>query len=116
MKIKSLAIPVLPLLSEENFISGEKLSSELSLSRVAVWKQIQKLKQLGYHISTDAEKVIVLFPVPMFYYLLKSSAIWIPNILGNKYSIILRSPLPIPLPKILSKISRIIFKRCSANC
>ena len=56
MKIKSLAIPVLPLLSEENFISGEKLSSELSLSRVAVWKQIQKLKQLGYHISTDARK------------------------------------------------------------
>ncbi|KUK85754.1 MAG: Biotin--(Acetyl-COA-carboxylase) synthetase [candidate division TA06 bacterium 34_109] len=56
MKVISLDIPVLPLLSEENFISGEKLSSELSLSRVAVWKQIQKLKQLGYHISTDARK------------------------------------------------------------
>lgn len=56
MQIKNLAIPVLSYLSEENFISGTQLSSKLSLSRVAVWKQIQKLKQLGYHISTDARK------------------------------------------------------------
>ncbi|MDD3539101.1 MAG: biotin--[acetyl-CoA-carboxylase] ligase [Atribacterota bacterium] len=56
MKIKSLDIPVLSHLSEENFISAEQLSNKLSLSRVAVWKQIQKLKQLGYGIAVDDRK------------------------------------------------------------
>ena len=32
-------------------ISGEELSSKLGVSRVTVWKHIQKLKEFGYHID-----------------------------------------------------------------
>ncbi len=56
MNLKGVDIPVLSYLSNEHFVSGKKLSSKLELSRVAVWKQIQKLKRLGYHISADARK------------------------------------------------------------
>ena len=35
----------------ENVISGEAISTELGISRVSVWKHIQKLKSLGYDID-----------------------------------------------------------------
>jgi BirA family transcriptional regulator, biotin operon repressor / biotin---[acetyl-CoA-carboxylase] ligase len=56
MNVKSTDIPVLSYLSDENYITGEELSCKLGFSRVAVWKQIQKLKKLDYHISADARK------------------------------------------------------------
>jgi BirA family biotin operon repressor/biotin-[acetyl-CoA-carboxylase] ligase len=36
-------------------ISGEGLSSKLGVSRVNIWKHIQKLKELGYHIDTTTK-------------------------------------------------------------
>ncbi len=36
-------------------ISGEKLSRELGVSRVAVWKHIRQMQQLGYHIKTTGK-------------------------------------------------------------
>ncbi|HEU5487409.1 MAG TPA: biotin--[acetyl-CoA-carboxylase] ligase [Candidatus Nitrosotalea sp.] len=37
---------------QSEFLSGEKLSKSLSLSRTAVWKNIKKLKSLGYKIES----------------------------------------------------------------
>jgi len=54
--LHNVDIPILPYLSDKHFISGKQLSNQLGISRVAVWKQIQKLKQLGYHISSDSQK------------------------------------------------------------
>lgn len=56
MNLKSVDIPVLSYLSDKKFVSGREISNQLRLSRVAVWKQIQKLKELGYFISTDNKK------------------------------------------------------------
>ena len=36
--------------SGENFISGESIAGELGISRTAVWKHIQKLRESGYEI------------------------------------------------------------------
>jgi len=35
----------------DGFVSGEKISEELGISRTAVWKQIKKLEALGYEIE-----------------------------------------------------------------
>lgn len=40
------------LISSDNSISGQKLSNELGISRVAVWKHIQTLQTLGYEIES----------------------------------------------------------------
>lgn len=37
--------------NQENYISGEKLSEELGVSRAAVWKAIRALRGEGYHID-----------------------------------------------------------------
>ena len=37
--------------SPEGYLSGERLSEVLGVSRTAVWKQIQQLRQLGYRIE-----------------------------------------------------------------
>ena len=37
---------------QSEFLSGEKLSTSLALSRAAVWKNIKKLKSLGYKIES----------------------------------------------------------------
>ncbi|MDR3782207.1 MAG: biotin--[acetyl-CoA-carboxylase] ligase [Candidatus Nitrosotalea sp.] len=37
---------------QSEFLSGEKLSKSLNLSRAAVWKNIKKLKSLGYKIES----------------------------------------------------------------
>ena len=42
------------LRSREETVSGEQLSAILGISRVAVWKHIQKLQKLGYRISSAA--------------------------------------------------------------
>jgi len=41
---------ILKYLREKEYISGEVLAQELGISRVAVWKQIQRLKDMGYEI------------------------------------------------------------------
>ena len=44
---------ILKYLREKEYISGEVLAKKLGISRVAVWKQIQKLKDMGYKIASD---------------------------------------------------------------
>lgn len=39
------------LTASQTFVSGEKISEELGISRTAVWKQIKKLETLGYEIE-----------------------------------------------------------------
>ncbi len=39
--------------SSEHFISGEELSRRLDVSRSAIWKEIQNLRQLGYTIEAQ---------------------------------------------------------------
>jgi len=41
---------ILKYLREKEYVSGEVLAKKLGISRVAVWKQIQKLKDMGYKI------------------------------------------------------------------
>jgi len=42
---------ILSILQEENgIVSGEKLSSKLGVSRVSIWKHINKLQEFGYDI------------------------------------------------------------------
>ena len=44
---------ILKYLREKEYVSGEVLAKKLGISRVAVWKQIQKLKDMGYKIISD---------------------------------------------------------------
>lgn len=44
------------LKSSETYISGEKISSKLGISRTAVWKHIKKLKSEGYKINSVTNK------------------------------------------------------------
>ncbi len=39
--------------NEGNFISGEKISRTLNVSRTAIWKRIKKLRELGYEIDAS---------------------------------------------------------------
>ena len=48
-----MTINILKFLREKEYISGEILAQKLSISRVAVWKQVQKLKDMGYEIIAD---------------------------------------------------------------
>ncbi len=41
------------LKAEEGIVSGEKLSAELGVSRVSVWKHISRLRELGYKIAAS---------------------------------------------------------------
>lgn len=48
-----MAKDILKFLREKEYVSGEVLAKKLDISRVAVWKQIQKLKVIGYKITSD---------------------------------------------------------------
>ncbi|GAG61370.1 unnamed protein product [marine sediment metagenome] len=48
-----MANDILKFLREKEYVSGEVLAKKLGISRVAVWKQIQKLKDIGYRIISD---------------------------------------------------------------
>jgi len=48
-----MAKDILKFLREKEYISGEALAKKLGISRVAIWKQIQKLKDKGYEITSD---------------------------------------------------------------
>jgi BirA family biotin operon repressor/biotin-[acetyl-CoA-carboxylase] ligase len=49
------------LRSKDHVVSGEHLSSLLGISRVAVWKHMQKLKECGYDIDTSANGYRLVF-------------------------------------------------------
>lgn len=49
---------------EEGFISGEKLSEEFGLSRTAIWKHINSLKEDGYQIESVTRKGYRLLSSP----------------------------------------------------
>ncbi|MEK5644041.1 biotin--[acetyl-CoA-carboxylase] ligase [Paenibacillus rhizosphaerae] len=44
------------LLDAEEFVSGEEISRRLSVSRTAVWKQINKLREAGYEFEAVPHK------------------------------------------------------------
>jgi len=44
---------ILEYLGEKEYVSGEVLAQKLGISRVAVWKKIQRLKNMGYEIIAD---------------------------------------------------------------
>jgi BirA family transcriptional regulator, biotin operon repressor / biotin---[acetyl-CoA-carboxylase] ligase len=64
MNFKEIDIPVLLYLSDKKYITGERLSKHLGISRVAVWKQIQKVKKLGYHIAAGGNKGYIIISRP----------------------------------------------------
>lgn len=47
-----------------SYVSGEEVSRQLKVSRTAVWKQIQSLKQAGYHIETHPKRGYALSQIP----------------------------------------------------
>lgn len=47
---------VLSLLMEGKYLSGTKIAEQLSVSRTAVWKNIQQLKESGYNITAVTNK------------------------------------------------------------
>jgi len=51
-----MKIRLLDLLVDDHFISGEKLASNLGVTRTAVWKQIDYLRNLGYKIDSSKNK------------------------------------------------------------
>lgn len=46
------------------FVSGEELSRKLTVSRTAVWKQINNLRAAGYRIDSEASRGYRLVPLP----------------------------------------------------
>jgi BirA family biotin operon repressor/biotin-[acetyl-CoA-carboxylase] ligase len=50
--------------SPEGYVSGERLSAALGVSRTAVWKQIRQLRQLGYRIEAVPSRGYQLQAVP----------------------------------------------------
>ena len=48
----------------ENFISGESIAGKLGLSRTAVWKHIQKLRENGYEILSSERRGYKLKDAP----------------------------------------------------
>ena len=43
---------ILNLLDEKDFVSGEKISKKIGISRTAVWKQIESLKNShGFEVA-----------------------------------------------------------------
>jgi BirA family biotin operon repressor/biotin-[acetyl-CoA-carboxylase] ligase len=50
--------------NKENFISGEQLSNQLDVSRTAIWKHINALKEEGYKIESIPRKGYKLIEEP----------------------------------------------------
>ena len=41
---------ILTMLSQEKYVSGERISAELGVTRAAVWKRIRALQEAGWPI------------------------------------------------------------------
>ncbi|MDF2947022.1 MAG: bifunctional BirA, biotin operon repressor/biotin--acetyl-CoA-carboxylase ligase [Bacillales bacterium] len=50
--------------NDNEFLSGQKLSAELGVSRTAVWKHIEELRKEGYDIEAVARKGYKLLSIP----------------------------------------------------
>ena len=55
---------ILNLLSEDEYISGESISTSLGITRAAVWKYIKALKQEGYLIESSTKKGYIIVERP----------------------------------------------------
>ncbi|MEG0372140.1 MAG: biotin--[acetyl-CoA-carboxylase] ligase [Clostridium sp.] len=44
------------LKSTDGYVSGEEISNNLNVSRTSIWKNIKKLKELGYNIESSSKK------------------------------------------------------------
>lgn len=55
---------IIELLKKNEFISGEILAKKLGISRTAVWKQINKLKEVGYEIKSVKNRGYKLISKP----------------------------------------------------
>ena len=62
MKNKILSI----LLSSKDYVSGQALAEELGVSRQAVWKGVNALKESGYEIASTPNKGYRLVSPPEF--------------------------------------------------
>jgi len=50
------ALDILSFLNTGEWVSGEEMAKRLAITRAAVWKQIQTLRQRGYEISSSTGK------------------------------------------------------------
>jgi BirA family transcriptional regulator, biotin operon repressor / biotin---[acetyl-CoA-carboxylase] ligase len=50
------ALDILSFLISGEWVSGEEMAKRLAISRAAVWKQVQTLRQRGYEISSSTGK------------------------------------------------------------
>jgi len=57
-------IDIVELLKKYDLISGENISSQLHISRTAIWKHIQQLKKKGYHITAKPNRGYHLLKTP----------------------------------------------------
>ncbi|NLV58213.1 MAG: biotin--[acetyl-CoA-carboxylase] ligase [Clostridiales bacterium] len=56
--------PLLSLLSHTGYISGERLCESLGITRAAVWKRVEKLREEGYDINSAGKRGYRLVPRP----------------------------------------------------
>ncbi len=59
---------VLSLLKEEEYVSGERISRILDISRTAVWKHIESLREEGYVIDSVPRRGYKVILIPDFLY------------------------------------------------
>ncbi len=50
------------LRAEKGVVSGERLSADLGISRVSVWKHIKKLQEFGYPIAAMPKGYMLTHP------------------------------------------------------
>jgi len=68
---------ILKYLKGKEYVSGEVLAKKLGVSRVAIWKQIQRLKDIGYKIIADQN---------LGYYLISRPDLLLPQEIQNGLS------------------------------
>ncbi len=82
-----MANDILKFLREKEYVSGEVLANKLCISRVAIWKQIQKLKDIGYKITSDQNLGYCLVSRPDLYFPKKFKEDYPQAISVKKYTI-----------------------------
>jgi len=50
--------------SKDEYISGERLSEELGITRAGIWKHIKSLKEAGYVIESISNRGYKLISTP----------------------------------------------------
>ncbi|OMC68518.1 biotin--[acetyl-CoA-carboxylase] ligase [Paenibacillus sp. FSL H7-0326] len=75
------------LQSSQTFISGEEISRRLNISRTAVWKQINQLRDMGYEFEAVSRKGYRMTFIPDFYKVTDIEAKLNTKVLGRKIQI-----------------------------